>query len=103
MAQTVEQRDAALALANSVRVRRADWRRATKEGRVGASEVCAMLRDPVFASMAIMTFLTAFPGVGISKANEQLRRFRVAPTATLGRLTARQVHEVEQFVWERLT
>jgi ribosomal protein S13 len=50
-----------------------------------------------------MTFLTAFPGVGISKANEQLRRFRVAPTATLGRLTARQVHEVEQFVWERLT
>lgn len=101
MPGTVEQRDAALAEANRVRVKRAGWRQAMKAGVYAYDETIAVLRDPDFASMKVALFMDSFPLVGPRKVDEWLRLLGVAPTATIGRLTARQVALIEEFVRER--
>jgi hypothetical protein len=91
--QSPDQRDRALALAQEVRVRRAQLKRDLKHGRCSIDTV---LRDPpsFIATAKVIDILRAMPGYGPVKASKIIKQCRVAPSKTIGGLTQRQRNEL---------
>lgn len=91
--RTVEQRFAALALANEVRVKRSRLKADIKSGERSLVDVLA--DPPEFALTAkVWDFLMAAPGVGPTRINRWLSRSAISPSKTLGGLTVRQRGEL---------
>ena len=88
-ARSDNQRRDALALANRVRTARREAKGDVREGRVSAAVI---VRDPgpLVEGMKLEDLLLAIPRVGAWKAMGIMGRAGVAPSRTLGGLTARQ-------------
>jgi hypothetical protein len=87
--RTTEQRMQALALANEIRMGRAQLKRDMKVGRRHLRE---LLEQPpeLIDTMKILDLLLAAPKVGRVKATKMLSRAQVAPSKAVGRLSPRQ-------------
>ncbi len=95
--RTTEQRMAALARANEVRVRRAQFKRECKAGRISLLDVLA---DPpsYVANMKLLDLLLTTPKIGEVKAKQVLAQARVSPVKTIAGVSPRQRSEVAQLV-----
>jgi hypothetical protein len=91
--RTLQQRMDALANANVVRLARAQLKRDLKARRVS---VCDVLAEPPACAetMNVLSLLLAVPKVGRTKATKILRGCVVAPSKTVGGLSARQRGEL---------
>lgn len=89
--RTLEQRRAALDLANAVRIERAAVKR---EVRAGSRWVVDLILDPPpsLYSMKVRKLLLSVRRVGPVKADKLLRAAGVAPSKTLAGLSERQRH-----------
>lgn len=91
--RSLEQRLAALRLANDVRLARAELKRKLAAGRVRLEEVVA--EPPACAATAkVYELLLATPKIGPAKANRLLSSCRIAPTKTVTGLSSRQRSEL---------
>jgi hypothetical protein len=87
--KAARQRDAALTLANDVRVARAQLKRDMKAGRVRLADV--LLEPPACtAKMPLVDLLTAAPKVGRVKADGLLADARLSGSRPVGGLTDRE-------------
>lgn len=94
--RTLDQRLAALRIANDVRGKRADFKTALKGGADPAPLVEA---PPVWAlTWKANAFLLAIPKIGRTKANAILRTCAISNTKTLGGLSGRQRAVLAQVV-----
>ncbi len=91
--RSLEQRRAALRLANDVRSRRADLKRKMKKGRVSSFD---QLASPprYIETMKVFDLLLSMPKVGRVKADKTLRQCRISPSKTVGGLSERQRREI---------
>jgi hypothetical protein len=88
-ARSHEQRMQALERANRTRTARAELKRHVRAGRLSASEV--LVNPPQYAeTMRVLDLLLAIPKIGRVKAMRMLNRHSVAPSKTIGGLSARQ-------------
>lgn len=88
-----EQRMVALALANEVRMHRAELKRDLKAGRQTISEL--VLSPPAFLETAkVFDVLLAVPKCGRVKVNKILSQVKVSPSKTVGGLSERQRREL---------
>jgi hypothetical protein len=87
--RSADQRRAALAGANDVRLQRAALKADLKRGSVS---IAALISDPpkCLTSAKVMKLLMALPGCGPVKAARLLERCQVSPRKSLGGLTERQ-------------
>jgi hypothetical protein len=85
--RSLHQRLDALREANRIRSARAKMKR---ELKARTRKPQTMIDHPDCATMHIIDFLVAIPGVGQSRANRFLRDSLIAPSKTLGGLTDRQ-------------
>lgn len=90
-ARSLNQRLAALEIANEIRSHRKGIKRDLAAGRIHLS---ALLEDPRCDTMKVWDALVALPKVGRVKANRALTRLRISPSKTLGGLSARQRREL---------
>jgi hypothetical protein len=83
----------ALAIANDIRVKRANLKRDLKAGR---KNVVDMLLDPpaFLETMKLFDLLLATPKWGRIKVNKALNQCRISPTKTVGGLSMRQRSEI---------
>lgn len=87
------QREEALRRANAVRRQRAQLKRDLKAGRCAIDELLA--DPPAFVQTAkVADLLLAVPKYGPVKVNKLLARCRIAPSKTIGGLSARQRNEL---------
>lgn len=87
------QRMDALALANSVRIRRAQLKRDVAAGRTPARDV--VLNPPPYAvTMRLEELLMSIPRYGRSKVNRLHLHCRISMSKTLGGLSDRQRDEI---------
>ena len=98
--RSADQVKAALAKANTVRLARADYKRAIQAGQERPMDVLA---DPPewAARWHVMDLLRAIPGVGPCKARKWLRHCGVADSKTIGGLTERQRRQLVVLLWEQ--
>lgn len=89
--RSLEQRFAALLIANDVRTHRAQLKRDLKAGRL---ELVDLMADPKCDTMKVCDALLAMPKFGRVKVNRILGRCQISPSRTLGGLTYRQRHEL---------
>lgn len=89
--RSLEQRFAALELANEIRTHRADLKRKLKAGRI---DLVDLMADEKCDTMKLFDVLIAMPKVGRVKANRILAKCQISPSKTLGGLTYRQRHEI---------
>lgn len=103
--QTAEQRAAALARANEVRIARAEMKkRMARSKRPAARRLAAAalerdtarlkMPDGTLDTMRIIDLLVAVPKIGRVKANRALVNARISPSKTLAGLTYRQRDEL---------
>lgn len=87
--RTIDQRFAALAVANQVRVERAKLKKAIKSGEVKAQ---AILADPpgYALTMKAHDLLLSVPKFGLVKANRAMKLCMMSPSKTIGGLSPRQ-------------
>jgi hypothetical protein len=91
--RTLVQRMDALAAANAIRTRRAQFKRDLKAGRVSVMDV--LLNPPEWAeTMKVSELLLAVPKVGRVNANKVLAAARASHSKTLAGMTDRQRMEV---------
>lgn len=83
------QRRQALAMANAVRLARADVKRDLRAGRV---DITTVLAEPpsCLRTAPILDVLLTIPGVGQHRAGKLLFRAQCSPTKTVGEMTDRQ-------------
>lgn len=89
MDPAVEQRRAALARANELRLHRAGVKRELRAGRVSLRSLL-LGDDDGLQGILVLDLLLATPRVGRVKASKVLSRARVAPSRQLRSLTERQ-------------
>ena len=91
--RTREQRMKALRRANEIRSARAQLKRDLKAGKVKIEQ---LLRDPPEYVLSAKAFdmIVAVPKYGRVKANKILTQCRIAPSKTIGGLSARQRGEL---------
>lgn len=91
--RSIDQRFAALELANHIRTYRAQVKRDVKAGRVRVADI---IRDPEprMHTMKLYALLVCVPKYGRVKANRVLKRTRISPSKTLGGLSDRQRGEI---------
>lgn len=91
--QTPEQRKANLAIANDVRIRRANLKKELKAGRAG---VIDLLLDPpdYLKTMKIAELLRAVPRWGEKRVNRLLVLSRISPSRSLEALSDRQRKDI---------
>lgn len=82
-----DQRMAALATANKVRLCHAEWKRRLRKRQATVIDV---MGDPKADSMRVVDMLLAVPWIGKTRATRLLRHLDISPTARLGTLTYRQ-------------
>lgn len=87
--RTLEQRMAALELANRIRVYRAHLKQRIKTGDVLVADVVADPADEVL-TMKVVDLIAALPWKSERKAVEILRLLRISSAKTVGGLTVRQ-------------
>lgn len=94
--RTIDQKFAALASANEIRVRRAALKRALKASdRPELIVVDELVAYPYWlASMKVYDLLLAIPKFGRVKAARLLNQCRVSPVKTVGGLSSRQRDEL---------
>jgi hypothetical protein len=94
--RSLAQRMDALQLANAVRTRRADTKKAIARGELGAGEVLGLIAEPPawMETMLVFDLLLSVPKVGRVKANKVLRDLRISPSRTLGGISERQRGEL---------
>lgn len=88
-AMTRDQRLAALAKANKIRIIRAQIKKLVREGEITGSEVLRS-QPPEVATMKVDDLLTQIPKIGKQKANSMLRKLHISNTKTVVGLTTRQ-------------
>jgi hypothetical protein len=98
--RTVEQRREALAHANEIRVKRADWKRRVKAGWV-APLPALQAPPPELQGMKAFDWLLAVPKVGRVKATRLLGKAGVSHSKTLGGLSERQRRELAWLIAEK--
>lgn len=98
--RSLEQRLAALARANDVRVRRAELKRDLKAGRRTAS---AVLADPPewAEAMKVVDVLLALPRWGVVAVRRVCRFVEMSPAKTVGGLSPRQRTELLRWLHGR--
>jgi hypothetical protein len=86
----LQQRMAALAKADRVRLARAQLKRDLKAGRVS---ICDVLADPPewIETMPVLPLLLAVPKIGRVKATKMLQRGGISATKTVGGVSMRTV------------
>ena len=93
--RSLDQRMAALAIANEARALRAQLKRDLKAGRASIGEL--LLDPPAFVQTAkVFDMLLALPKVGRVKATKIMNSCRVSPNKTLGGLSDRQRAELAE-------
>lgn len=92
-ARSREQRLAALALANTVRLGRAELKRALRERRVPIGEVIACPPEEA-ARAKVSELLLAVPKFGRARVARLLRQCGISEAKTVGGLSARQRAEL---------
>ena len=93
--RSAEQRRAALAQANQVRVQRAALKAALKQGRCSPATLITEPPD-YLASAKVLELIIALPGYGPAKAARLLGRCRISQTKTVAGLSQRQRRELVQ-------
>lgn len=97
--RTYVQRITALDEGNRIRTVRAEFKKNVKRGK--ASVVDVLLAEPSpkdFASMPVVTLMTALPKVGKVKTKKILDKAKVSPSKTVGGMTARQRRELASWL-----
>jgi hypothetical protein len=93
--RSLDQRMAALEIANEARVLRAQLKRDLKVGRASIGEL--LLDPPAFVQTAkVFDMLLALPKVGRVKATKIMNNCRVSPNKTFGGLSDRQRAELAE-------
>lgn len=95
--RTLDQRFAALARANQIRVNRARDKQAIKRGDLSPLEVLADPPDHLH-TMRVYDFLRALPKIGAVKAQRCLNRCRISQSKTMLGLSERQREELSAMV-----
>lgn len=98
--RSLEQRRAALKLANSIRSYRAELKVKLKTGRRTATFVLTC-GDPRLDTMKVLDVLVAMPKVGRVKAVRWLNKARVSPSKTVAGLSDRQRGELLTLITPR--
>lgn len=95
--RSLEQRRAALRLANETRSRRAQLKRDLKAGR---ARLVDLLADPpeYLLNAKVFDLLLAVPKLGRVKVNKILSVCRISPSKTIGGLSERQLGELARLV-----
>jgi hypothetical protein len=91
--RSLQQRMEALARANKIRLRRAQFKRDLKAGKVRAHEF--LMQPPEWLeSMKIFDLVMAVPKYGRAKTNQVLNLVRISPSRTVGGMSDRQRQEL---------
>jgi hypothetical protein len=94
--RTQQQRMTALQKANDIRVRRSNFKRDVKAGRVPIITTYKYILEPPdwLATMKILDLILSMPTYGRVRSNKVLVRVRMSPSKTLGSLSDRQRYEI---------
>lgn len=91
--RSLQQRRAALRVANEIRTRRAQLKRDLKAGSASLADIVA--EPPEWLETAkVYDFLLHVPKFGRVKANRVINRCRISPSKTFGGLSDRQRNEL---------
>lgn len=95
--RSLQQRMAALKVANEIRSQRANFKRNLKAGRVDALSV---ILDPPewMQTMHLFDLLISVPKYGRVKVNRILTQCRISPSKTIGGLSERQRGEIISYL-----
>lgn len=98
--RSLEQRRAALQIANEIRTYRAELKREVKAGK---KSVIDLLLDPPeeIDTMRVVDLLLAAPKIGQAKVKKILATCRISPSKTVGGMSQRQRTELVMTIGRR--